>query len=68
MFVFAVIEREEKLNGGGCEEEEADEVEFVADGVSCGFDGGFGGLVWDVDADQEDGYQCADGEVDVEAL
>lgn len=64
--VLAVFEREEELDGRWCEESEADEVEFVDDPVEYFFEGWFRRLIGDVDEDEEEGNQCADGKVDVE--
>lgn len=64
--VLAVFEREEELDGCWREESEADEVEFVDDRVEYFFEGWFGRLIGDVDEDEEEGDQCADGKVDVE--
>lgn len=63
--VLAVFEREEELDGCWREESEADEVEFVDDRVEYFFEGWFGRLIGDVDEDEEEGDQCADGKVDV---
>ena len=64
--VLAVFECEEELDGRWCEESEADEVEFVDDRVEYFFEGWFRRLIRDVDEDEEEGNQCADGKVDVE--
>lgn len=64
--VLAVFEREEELDGCWCEESEANEVEFVDDGVEYFFEGRFRRLIGDVNEDKEEGDHCADGKVDVE--
>lgn len=65
----AELQGKEEHHAGGCEDDEAWEVQLVEDevaeegeGVGC-----LGGALRDVDEEEHESYDRADGEIDVEA-